>query len=180
MAWRASPYDPERVKAHIMRRVVVEERGHTSPCWIWTGPVTHQGYGRTSVPGVGPRVRFHRASYEAHRGAIPDGLCLDHLCSVRACCNPDHLEPVTPMENTRRELLRNGKRMCCHGDADRSPSRNCRLCARERAKTPEYRAARAAYMRAWYARKKADGINPYKRASSRAVQGKSAIAHGAG
>lgn len=27
---------------------------------------------------------------------------LDHLCRNPACCNPSHLEPVTPKENTRR------------------------------------------------------------------------------
>ena len=36
------------------------------------------------------------------RGPIPEGLTLDHLCRVRACVNPAHLEPVTLRENTLR------------------------------------------------------------------------------
>lgn len=44
----------------------------------------------------------HRLSYAAHLCAIPAGLTLDHLCRVRACCNPEHLEVVTGRENTLR------------------------------------------------------------------------------
>lgn len=44
----------------------------------------------------------HRVAYEIHVGPIPDGLEIDHLCRVRCCVNPDHLEPVTHRENMRR------------------------------------------------------------------------------
>jgi hypothetical protein len=40
--------------------------------------------------------------WEQVNGPIPEGLQLDHLCSVPSCVNPDHLEPVTPAENARR------------------------------------------------------------------------------
>jgi hypothetical protein len=43
--------------------------------------------------------------YEHHVGPIPDGLVIDHLCRVHNCVNPEHLEPVTPAENTRRGHL---------------------------------------------------------------------------
>jgi len=46
--------------------------------------------------------------YEYFKGPVPDGLELDHLCRVRSCCNPDHLEPVTHKENIRRGFLRRG------------------------------------------------------------------------
>lgn len=72
-------------------------------CWIFLGARTKAGYG---MVGRGRRgegnVYVHRLMYEAFRGPIPDGLHLDHLCRVRECCNPDHLEAVTQAENNRR------------------------------------------------------------------------------
>jgi hypothetical protein len=44
----------------------------------------------------------HRISYEHFVGPIPKGLFIDHLCRMRACVNPGHLEPVTTLENARR------------------------------------------------------------------------------
>jgi hypothetical protein len=69
-------------------------------CWCWRGVIDRWGYGRITIGG---RVGFaHRMSYEAFVGPIPDGLQIDHLCRNRACCNPEHLEPVTGLVNTRR------------------------------------------------------------------------------
>lgn len=45
---------------------------------------------------------MHRVSYEWMVGPIPKGHELDHLCRVRRCVNPHHLEPVTCSENKRR------------------------------------------------------------------------------
>lgn len=73
-----------------------------SGCWLWTGATDAGGYGRFAVRGTSARA--HRWSYEKFRGPIPDGLHIDHLCRVRNCVNPDHLEPVEPAENTRRGL----------------------------------------------------------------------------
>lgn len=72
------------------------------PCWIWTGNVhPTTGYGHFVRKGVRTPLA-HRASYELLVGPIPTGLQIDHLCMVKACVNPAHLEPVTPAENTRR------------------------------------------------------------------------------
>jgi HNH endonuclease len=62
-------------------------------CWRWTGARHPEGYGIFRENGR--RFLAHRWSYEHHVGPIPDDLQLDHLCRVRACVNPDHLEPVT-------------------------------------------------------------------------------------
>ena len=80
-------------------KYVVNEGG----CWLWVGGRARpNGYGNLSVNNR--LVNVHRLSYELRKGPIPDGLTIDHLCRVRLCINPDHLEAVTRAENTRREL----------------------------------------------------------------------------
>jgi hypothetical protein len=70
-------------------------------CWVWVGAVTSRGYGSFSHEG---RIwSTHRLSYELLIAPIPDGLTIDHLCRNKVCCNPDHLEPVTALENQRRD-----------------------------------------------------------------------------
>lgn len=68
-------------------------------CMIWTA-ATDRGYGRIFLDGTAKRV--HRVAWEMANGPIPDGLTIDHLCRVRACCNTGHMELVTGSENTRR------------------------------------------------------------------------------
>jgi hypothetical protein len=68
----------------------------TETCWLWTG-ATRRGYGH-----LFPNKVAHRLAYEWLVGPIPDGLTLDHLCGVKRCVNPSHLEAVTIGENVRR------------------------------------------------------------------------------
>ena len=72
----------------------------TESCWLWTGAKTAEGYGEIKIDR---RMHYtHRWAYEFCVGPIPEGLTIDHLCRVRHCMNPDHLEVVTRKENILR------------------------------------------------------------------------------
>lgn len=79
-----------------------EDRGYSTPCWVWLGAKQPGPWDYGVMYHGGRTCRAHRVYYERAKGPIPDGLELDHLCRVPACVNSDHLEPVTPAENTRR------------------------------------------------------------------------------
>lgn len=81
---------------HFWHKVLRDPDG----CWIWQGNVNRDGYGRFSHQGR--KLLAHRAAYMSLVGQVPEGLQLDHLCRVRNCVNPAHLEPVTAGENVRR------------------------------------------------------------------------------
>jgi hypothetical protein len=77
----------------------------TDSCWLWVGGIQPKElYGNFWLDGT--TVRAHRYAYELLVGPIPEGLTLDHLCRVRHCVNPAHLEPVTQAENNRRASAR--------------------------------------------------------------------------
>ena len=75
-------------------------------CWLWSAAVNQAGYAWYNVSG--DPDRGHRVSYEALVGAIPDGLEIDHLCRVRCCVNPDHLEAVPHRVNMHRGFAPHG------------------------------------------------------------------------
>ena len=75
---------------------VPERRPDLGPCWLWIGGRHTGGYGSD-----GGRLA-HRVAYELITGSIPIGLQLDHLCHVRLCVRPEHLEPVPARENIIR------------------------------------------------------------------------------
>lgn len=79
----------------------------TSDCWLWRGRISANGYGIMHIWRNGnTSIRAHRFAYELLVGPIATGLHLDHLCSVRHCVNPAHLEPVTARENVHRSHAR--------------------------------------------------------------------------
>lgn len=90
----------KRLELRIISRTVLVATGHTSACWIWTGSDSGNGYGKIRVENKSRMT--HRVLFTIARGGVPRGFVLDHLCRVRSCVNPWHLEPVTVSENTRR------------------------------------------------------------------------------
>jgi hypothetical protein len=69
-------------------------------CWFYKGKLNHDGYARARYDG---KSRYlHRVTYEHLNGKIPFGLELDHLCKIRHCISPYHVEPVTHAENVKR------------------------------------------------------------------------------
>lgn len=90
----------------IVERIAQQSQPSDTGCWIWKGVLQTNGYG--SIHYQGKTRRAHRVSYEAHVGLIPPGMQIDHLCRVRACVNPQHLEPVTAAENQRRAAAAKG------------------------------------------------------------------------
>jgi hypothetical protein len=127
----------------------------TEACWLWTGGCRSRG-GYGNLGNVdGKTVPAHRFSYEMHRGPIPEGLVVDHLCRETKCVNPDHLEAVTVQENSRRAALSRGTARVCGkghdltGDAVRTRKDGvvyCGSCANEAqaARRAKYRAERKA------------------------------------
>ncbi len=119
----------------------------TSGCWLWTATVNNQGYGMFGL--AGSMVLAHRWAYEDMVGPIPEGLVIDHLCRVKPCVNPAHLETVTQRVNSQRGIVggrsgpNNANRLKTHCPQDHpydeantyrdKNGRRCRTCARIRA-----------------------------------------------
>lgn len=146
---------------YILDRVVVDQAG----CWIWRLSLDRDGYGYGCFQKR--KWRAHRLSYEAFVGAISDGLQIDHLCRVRNCVNPSHLEQVTCAENVRRgeagsqakSACKRGHDFSVHGVIRKSGAKQCRECDRIRSRN--WYAANTELARASYARRR-DKILTYK------------------
>ena len=121
-------------------------------CWLWLGQMQGRGYGQFQVTAskkLGGRqlVLAHRFSYELAKGQIPIGKEIDHLCHVRLCVNPEHLEAVTHTENLYRskgtiaEKFGNATH-CINGHpfdeintyVRSNGGRSCRVCMRKRSR----------------------------------------------
>ena len=113
-------------------------------CWKWTGCVIRTGYGAVWASSERRTAGAHRVAYELFVGPIPKGRQLDHLCRNPRCVRPDHLEPVTPRENTLRGTsfaAENARKTHCHRGHEYTPEntylykrngrwRDCRACMR--------------------------------------------------
>jgi hypothetical protein len=128
-------------RAHLIRtRSVESENG----CWLWQLATNAKGYG---VVGINGRMRLaHRVAYEVFRESIPEGLQIDHLCRVRHCVNPAHLEAVDCRTNLLRgrgpTAIKAAQTHCVHGHPfdeantylkPNNGTRVCRVCRNRRA-----------------------------------------------
>ena len=96
-------YPGSKLPQTLAQKIAIDAAG----CWIWTGARQTNGYGSACIPGTGRSALAHRLVYELLVAPIPEGLQIDHLCRVKACVNPKHLEPVTAAENNRRGRIAN-------------------------------------------------------------------------
>lgn len=137
-------------RATVVERLMDQTIKSPSGCWLWTGTLNHQGYGVVSYEGRSRST--HRAGYTQLKGPIPEGLTLDHLCRVRHCWNPDHLEPVTMRENLMRgdtwTAINSAKTHCKWGHEFNEANtynrkdrvgRECRICMSNRQRQFENR-----------------------------------------
>jgi hypothetical protein len=126
-------------------------------CWLWTAATDPRGYGRFDQRPFGTALA-HRVSLILDGQILEPGLTVDHLCRVRSCVRPSHLEQVTTQVNTGRtptEILsarQPRKTHCTRGHpydsantrTDPRGHRHCRTCDRENAsrRSESRRAAR--------------------------------------
>jgi HNH endonuclease len=109
----------------------------SSECWLWRGAKMSNGYGLFHINGHTELV--HRLSYKDAYGDFSAEKQLDHICRVRHCVNPQHLQPVTAALNQKRgkkatqthckrghPLVGDNVRIKANG------TRDCRLCRRVR------------------------------------------------
>jgi HNH endonuclease len=127
----------------LMNRMVLD-----GDCWLCSSGIVGGGYARIGKDA--DRRYAHVVFYESLVGPVPEGLELDHLCRVRNCVNPAHLEPVTHRENVLRSenfvAEHAAKTHCPEGhayDMVEAGRRRCRTCRNEKqAAAQRARAAR--------------------------------------
>jgi hypothetical protein len=126
----------EGMAPHLLDSFVVDE---VTGCWKWRKSKSKDGYGWASLGNK--TYQAHRLFYSLVKGTIPSGMVLDHLCRCRHCVNPDHMEPVTPLENLKRSVITPAGQECCRKCGGKfslvgkaKPQRRCLPCAREKRK----------------------------------------------
>lgn len=132
----------EQVKEKLLRKIERRPDG----CWIYLGATNDIGY-PTWRPYTTSKTQYvHRCSYEIFHGPIPDGAEVDHICHVRNCVNPDHLQALSHRENLMRSpnqpAAKNARKTHCIRGHELTPEntyeqprgRGCVECRRMRAR----------------------------------------------
>lgn len=138
--FRVIPPIPDDAQAKLW--ALIERRGE-GECWPWKGRRNTLGYGMFYLKGGRAPFPAHRLVVELLRGPVCPDLATDHLCRNTACCNPAHLELVTPRVNTLRGVSMQRRReqaaavTHCHnghllseGYVSTHGRRVCRVCRR--------------------------------------------------
>lgn len=102
---------PTTIGKRLLSHIIVNP---VTRCWEWQSDIDANGYGRVTVEGK--TAYAHRVSYTTWAGPIPPGLVVDHVCRVRHCINPAHLEAVTNTVNTLRgtsPIAKNARKTHC-------------------------------------------------------------------
>lgn len=128
-----SDFDIDRFETYIQRG---------TEHWLWTGSVQNKGYG---VIWMNKKKLYlaHRVMWMICYGPIPKNMTVDHVCNIKLCVYPDHLQLLTRSANKLRAIgdycpkghpyfgynlyyLTNGNRACrtCHADWNRNWRRN--------------------------------------------------------
>lgn len=139
---------PKRSSLTPIERVLARSVAGPGGCLLWTGAKQRSGYGQLDVSGR--RISVHRIAYEAFKGGIPEGLEIDHLCRVRNCVNPHHLEAVPHIENLRRALHARVPQTHCKWNHALTPEN----VVRRKDGRNQCRECKNAYNRAYDARRK--------------------------
>jgi hypothetical protein len=122
----------------------VDKNGQNG-CWLWIGCISNGGYG--AFYGINRKVEpAHRFYYNIVNGEVPKSLDLDHLCRVRNCVNPEHLEPVTRSINLLRgknwhrdrKHCKNGHEWTTENTYKSKTQRVCKIC--QKAKMERFKA----------------------------------------
>jgi hypothetical protein len=134
MRWKLTP--EERFWAKVDRNGPVPEyRPDLGPCWLWLRYVDPAGYGRFCLNLISAYA--HGVAYTWANGPVPKDLELDHLCRIRHCVRPDHLEAVTHQVNALRGegyWAQQARRSAAN---PKPPKRDKTVCKRGHSLSPE-------------------------------------------